>query len=93
MAGAEVSDMFAVGIVRLVGGPVPDHPEPRGEWRTRRREPAKQPELQVIAKVTGVTILHTPTMSYLTGDSAGGSKLMRPAWPPNVPGCGRRAGH
>lgn len=59
MAGLQVTDVLAVGVMRLIEGPVPDKSQPQRRWRIRRRQRPEQPELQVITQITGISILHT----------------------------------
>jgi len=46
MPGIEVGNVLAVGVVRLVGGLVPDDPEPQGGRRTRRRSHRSSPNFR-----------------------------------------------
>jgi len=74
MAGLQVSDVLAVGIMPLIEGPVPDNSQPRRVRRIRRNQPPKQPELQIITQITGISILHSPTMADRADTFAGISR-------------------
>ena len=76
MAGLQVTDVLAVGVIRLIEGPVPDNSQPQRRWRIRRRQRPEQPELQVITQITGISILHTPTMAHTSGKITGASSAI-----------------
>jgi hypothetical protein len=76
MAGLQVTDVLAVGVMRLIEGPVPDNSQPQRRWRIRRRRRPEQPELQVITQITGISILHTPTMAHTSGKITGASSAI-----------------
>jgi hypothetical protein len=64
MAGLQVGDVLAVGVVRLIEGPVSDDSQPQRRWRIGGHQRPEQPKLQVITEITGIPILHTPTMAH-----------------------------
>jgi len=68
MAGLQVSDVLAVGVMCLIEGLVPDNSQPQRGQRIQRHQPPKQPELQVITQITGISILHTPTIADQAGN-------------------------
>src|SRR5260370_39464212 len=73
MARVQVGDVLAVGVVLLVGRPVPDDAEPGRRRRPRPRQPTEKPELQVVTQVARITILHPSTMPArpVRGDDPG----------------------
>jgi hypothetical protein len=48
--------------IRLIGGSVPDDPEPQTSWQARRHKAAKQPEFQEVTNITGIAVLHRLTV-------------------------------
>jgi hypothetical protein len=46
MAGLQVSDVLAVGVMRLIEGRVPDNSQPRRGQRIQRYQPPKQPDFK-----------------------------------------------
>lgn len=89
MGGVEVGDVLAVRIVRLAGGPVPHNSEPRKRGRADRYQPPEKPELQEVAQITGIAILHVPhyasTVTALVDPPAW---LAPAAWRTPGTGCG-----
>ena len=73
MAGLQVSDVLAVRVMRLIEGPVPDNSQPQRRWRIRWNQRPEQPALQIVTQITGISILHTPTMAHTSGKITGAS--------------------